>query len=115
MTERKIPAGVRIYKPARAEEREIAKRIRLKGNLKPMAGSRCAACPKILEESEASIRGYASGEELELCRKCASFVNTRQAIDAAESEGHEVKAKPVIFVGGSHGQPVEENDGEGTT
>jgi hypothetical protein len=99
--ERTIPEGVRIYKPARAEERAINKRLRLKPNRKPIAGSRCAACPKILEESEVSIRGYASGEELELCRKCASTVNTRQAIEAAEHGGHVVHSKPIIHAGGS--------------
>jgi len=96
VTERRIPKGVRIYKPARAEERIINKRIRAKGLPSKIAGSRCDACPKILEESEASIRGYGSGEELGLCRKCASFVNTKQAIDAAESDGHEVKSKPIV-------------------
>lgn len=63
--------------------------------LKPMACGRCDACGKILEDTEVSIRGYASGEELGLCRRCASNVNTEAAINYAESLGHEVKAKVV--------------------
>lgn len=95
---RPIPLGVTIrYHIPEEEQREIAVRIARKGSNKPCAGSRCAACPKILEESEIGIRGYASGEELELCRKCASFVNTKEAIDAAEADGVEVKAKPIVI------------------
>lgn len=57
--------------------------------------SRCDACNKIMEESEMSIRGYASGNELGLCRRCASFVNTEEAISFAERLGAKVHAKPI--------------------
>lgn len=95
---RPIPLGVTIrFNISEAEQQEIAARLAKKGSFKPCAGSRCAACPRILEESETGIRGYASGEELELCRKCASFVNTKEDIDAAEADGAEVKAKPITY------------------
>lgn len=63
---------------------------------KPCTGGRCDACNKIIEELETSIRGYATGHELGLCRKCASFVNTPQAIDFADARGFVIHSKPVI-------------------
>jgi len=91
------------YIPTQAEEAAILVRLQSHLDYRPpaMAGGRCDACPKILEEDECAIRGYASGEELGLCRKCASFVNTPFAIEAAEKLGHEVKSKPVFAPKGS--------------
>lgn len=40
-----------------------------------LSAGRCEACDKILDESEMKIKGWNSGVELGLCRKCASFVN----------------------------------------
>lgn len=61
-----------------------------------MTCGRCEACNKIIEEVDTSIRGYATGEELGLCRKCASFVNTPEAIAFAESREFVVHSRPVI-------------------
>ena len=61
----------------------------------PLTVGRCDACNKIIEELETAIRGYATGEELGLCRKCASFVNTPQAVDFADSKGFTVHSKPI--------------------
>lgn len=61
----------------------------------PVTSGRCDACNKIIEELESSIRGYATGEELGLCRKCASFVNTPEAITFADSKGFVVHSRPV--------------------
>ena len=77
------------------EAAQIAARVAAKFNPEPRAGSRCVACNKILEESEYGIRGYASGQELETCRKCSSTVNTPQAIAAAEAAGATVYSEPV--------------------
>lgn len=83
---------------ASAEGQATLARIAAKtGTAEPVSGSRCAACPKILEETECAIRGYGSGKELGLCRKCASFVNTREAIKAAEEAGFKVHAKPITL------------------
>ena len=62
---------------------------------KGCTGGRCDACNKIIEEVETAIRGYATGEELGLCRKCASFVNTPHAIGKADEQGFKVHSKPV--------------------
>lgn len=72
---------------ARVEAKEVAVEI---------AGSSCVACGKVLGPDEMSIRGYASGEELALCRGCASHVNTEQAVNQALKEGHKVDVKAVI-------------------
>lgn len=40
-----------------------------------ISAGKCEACDKTLDESEMRIRGWNSGVELGLCRKCASFVN----------------------------------------
>lgn len=69
----------------------------------PVAGSCCDACGKVLEESESAIRGYASGKELGLCRKCASHVNTTQDINRTKSLGYTVYSEPIHSpAGGSH-------------
>ena len=61
----------------------------------PCTGGKCDACNKIIEEIETAIRGYATGNELGLCRKCASFVNTPQNVDFADSRGFKVHSRPV--------------------
>lgn len=45
-----------------------------------VSGGRCEACNKILSDSEQRQRGYASGQELGLCAKCAVNVNNREAM-----------------------------------
>lgn len=72
--------------------------------------SRCEACNKVLEESESNIKGYATGAELGLCRKCASHVNTPQAIDAAIKAGHDVKASAILLSEAPSRQHEEEYD-----
>lgn len=94
MTYAREPVTIVTLSPE--EEAAINQRVGYKLSLKPLAGSRCVACNKILEESEYAIRGYASGQELEVCRKCASHVNTPQAIEAAEKEGAVVYSDPVF-------------------
>lgn len=61
----------------------------------PLTSGRCDACNKIIEELETSIRGYATGHELGLCRKCASFVNTPKAVDEADGRGFKIHSPPV--------------------
>lgn len=78
------------------EEAATLSRIDAKALAGSPTGSRCEACGKVLEETEQGIRGYASGHELGLCRKDASYVNTPEAIDRAEKEGHKVHSRPVL-------------------
>ncbi len=87
-----------------AEEREFFQRVARKAppNGLFIAGSRCEACGKVLEESELNIKGYATGSELGLCRKCASHVNTPQAIDAAVKSGHDVYASAILLPQNTH-------------
>jgi hypothetical protein len=61
------------------------------------AGGRCDACDRELQEREMSIGGYATGYPLGLCGKCASFVNTKEAIDRIEREGHSAKAPAIVY------------------
>lgn len=72
-----------------------------------LAGTHCDACNKVLEDTEYTIHGYGSGMELGLCRKCASFVNTPSAIDAAEKDGQRTHSRPV-FAPSAYPPPVEE-------
>lgn len=46
-----------------------------------VSAGHCEACDKELSESEMRIKGWNSGVELGLCRKCASFVNTPDLVD----------------------------------
>lgn len=61
-------------------QQRLAPRL-LAAKHEPQSGGRCEACNKVLEESEQHIRGYASGYELGLCRRCAHEVNTKEDID----------------------------------
>ncbi|MDY0087088.1 MAG: hypothetical protein RBS78_00820, partial [Coriobacteriia bacterium] len=81
-----------------------------KASTRPLALSRCDACDKVLEDTEKAIRGYASGEKLGLCRKCASYVNTREAIDAAEKAGHTVHSPVINAPSGDYYPPMEEDE-----
>lgn len=83
------------YQPAALLAALAAKQGPLVGR-EPVAGSRCDACGKVLEETEAGIKGYASGFELGLCRRCASDVNTPAAITHAEQLGVKVHSRPVL-------------------
>ena len=87
-------------------------RINARASTRALALSRCDACNKVLEDTEKAIRGYASGEELGLCRKCASYVNTREAIDAAEKAGHAVHSRVINAPSGGHHWQTDEDDGD---
>lgn len=83
--------------PATLPEQERQRMLSLVASPQPVptCGSRCVACNRLLEEVDMSIVGYASGEALGTCRKCASTINTPEAIMAAQLKGHEVKSKPI--------------------
>ncbi len=83
-----------IYTPTQEESDDLVARLAGKG-APHLNGSRCDGCNKIMEESDMGIRGYASGQELGLCRKCASHVNTPHNIEYAEKLGHKVHSKPI--------------------
>lgn len=87
---------VTIRQPSLEEEADILSRCAERSVI-PISSSKCDACGKVLEESEFGIRGYASGLELGLCRRCAAHVNTPEAIDSAEKGGHKVHARPIII------------------
>lgn len=93
----KSPVTSVTFSPA--EEAAFLQRVQAKAPINGLylTGSRCDACGKVLEESESNIKGYATGVELGLCRKCASHVNTPQAIDAAIKAGHDVKASAILL------------------
>lgn len=63
----------------------------------PRQGGGCVACGKLHEPKQPPVRGYASGEELDLCNGCAAHVNTEEAISKAIAEGHPVHAN-VIYL-----------------
>lgn len=84
----------KIYVPSAEEEAELLARLP-SGPPIAINTSRCDGCNKIMEESEFSIRGYASGQELGLCRRCASHVNSPEAIEYAEKLGHKVHSRPI--------------------
>lgn len=57
------------------------------GKLVRVAAGKCEACDRTLQDSEMRIKGWNSGVELGLCRKCANFVNNpRLMIQADESD-----------------------------
>ncbi len=87
-----------ICKLSAGEKIALKRRIEHKIDSQGCISGRCAACNKMLEDSEQSIRGYGSGELLGLCRKCASYVNTDQAIMAAERLGFRTYARAIAPV-----------------
>lgn len=56
------------------------------GKLVRVAAGRCEACDRTLQDSEMRIKGWNSGVELGLCRKCANFVNNPRLIMQSEEQ-----------------------------
>lgn len=56
------------------------------GKLVRVAAGKCEACDRTLQDSEMRIKGWNSGVELGLCRKCANFVNNPRLIMQAEEQ-----------------------------
>lgn len=86
-------------KLTKKEQTQLLKRIDAKqpaGHVH-IASGRCAACNKVLEETEIDIKGYASGAELGLCRRDAGYVNSKANIEAAIASGHEVHASCILL------------------
>lgn len=87
-------SAIRIIDPATAawlaEQADLDRRVRAKMTPPegPIFAGRCQACPNELEDSSRGAnRGYASGLELGLCGGCAAWVNTPEAMEAAERDG----------------------------
>jgi hypothetical protein len=75
----------------------VLARTEAKLSVIPDCGGRCAACNITMQPKWTGICGYASGLPLGLCPKCASYVNTKQAVDSALKQGYETKAPPLVY------------------
>lgn len=82
---------------SREEQAALVARVDVKLASPVVACGRCDACNRELQGSSGSLCGYASGMPLGLCPKCASFVNTKEAVDSCLAAGYEPKATAITY------------------